>query len=192
MINPTQITNFKRSDKELQLFWIFCILVAGKNSDVAARKVGSLFKDLGDKTPFEFLKENRNSIRNLLVAHKVGQYNRIENAILQSLDLDLSTASLEDLMNVKGVGPKTARFFLLHSRHDCEHVILDVHILHYLRTRWQMDVARSTPPPVEYNRIEKIASNFIKLDFPNLSMAEADLLIWVEQSGRLAESPFPA
>jgi thermostable 8-oxoguanine DNA glycosylase len=190
MINPTQITNFERTDRELQLFWIFCILVAGKNSDVAARKVGSLFKNLGDQTPFEYLNENKHAIHNLLVANRVGQYNRIESALTQSLELDLRSATLEDLMKIKGVGPKTARFFLLHSRHDCEHVILDVHILRYLRTRWQMDVPINTPPPVEYNRIEKLAANLIKSDFPNLSMAEADLLIWANGSGRLEESPF--
>lgn len=190
MIDPTSITHFNRTDSELQLFWIFCILVAGKNSDVASKKVASLFNKLQDQTPFEYLEENRNSLHNLLVAHRVGQYTRIENAISQSLRVDLRTATLEDLMAIKGVGPKTARFFLLHSRGDCEHVILDTHILRYLRERWNMDVPISTPPPVEYNRIEKIAGNLIKTDYPHLSMAEADLLIWAQQSGRLNESPF--
>lgn len=190
MIDPTSITNFNRTDTELQLFWIFSILVAGKNADVAARKVATLFKDLNGKTPFQYLEENRNSLHNLLVANRVGQYTRIENAINQSLRLDLRTATLEDLMAVKGVGPKTARFFLLHSRGDCEHVILDVHILRYLREKWNMDVPLSTPPPVEYNKIEKLAAKFIKTDYPQLSMAEADLLIWAQQSGRLNESPF--
>lgn len=192
MIDPTSITHFDRTDSELQLFWIFCILVAGKNSDVAAKKVANLFKELNGQTPFEYFEENINSIHNILVANRVGQYNRIEGAIIQSLRLDLRTATLEDLMAIKGVGPKTARFFLLHSRRDCEHVVLDVHILRYLREKWHMDVPISTPPIAEYNKIEKLAAKFIKTDYPHLSMADADLLIWAQQSGRLNESPFTA
>ena len=34
IIDPKDITNYSRTDSELQSFWIFCILVAGKNSDI--------------------------------------------------------------------------------------------------------------------------------------------------------------
>jgi thermostable 8-oxoguanine DNA glycosylase len=102
--------------------------------------------------------------------------------------LDLRTATINDLLAIHGVGGKTARFFLLHSRKDCEHVVLDTHVLAYLRDRWGMDVPTSTPPKKEYERIERIAVNLIKTDYPNFSMAEADLLIWTKRSGRLEET----
>lgn len=186
MITPTKITDFNRSDRDLQLFWLFCIVVAGKNSDFAASKIAGLFKNLTpDETPFAYLKANQHAIHNLLVANKVGQYGRIERAFSQSLDLNLRTATLEQLLEVFGVGSKTARFFLLHSRQDCSHVVLDTHVLAYLRDRWKMDVPAATPPAKEYERIEAIAANLIRADYPGLSMAEADLLIWTKQSGRL-------
>ena len=30
---PADITNYNRTDVELQTFWLFCVLIAGKNSD---------------------------------------------------------------------------------------------------------------------------------------------------------------
>ncbi len=74
-INPHDITNYERTDSQLQAFWIFCILVAGKNSDTTARLVTKLLKDRGDKTPFEFIKSLKLSeLHNYLKAHKTGQY----------------------------------------------------------------------------------------------------------------------
>lgn len=185
MIDPLVVTNFERTDKELQTFWIFCICVAGKNSDVAATKLNNLFKVLRpNETPFEYLSANKNAIHNILVANKIGQYSRIEKAIIDSLALDLRTSSLEDLMNVFGVGSKTARFFLLHSRRNCDHIVLDVHILKYLREKYEMNVPEQTPPPARYNEIEKIAIHLFRAEFPNLSLAEIDLLIWAKMSNR--------
>ena len=54
MENLIDPTNYNRTDDELQTFWIFCILVAGKNSDTTARLVTKLLKDR-EKTPFEFI-----------------------------------------------------------------------------------------------------------------------------------------
>ena len=85
-----------------------------------------------------------------------------------------------------GVGNKTARFFLLHSRENCEHVVLDIHILRYLRERWKQDVPDNTPQNnKQYKEIADKVAYFIKTDFPYLTMAEADLLIWTKGSGRL-------
>lgn len=184
MITPTSITKFDRTDGELELFWLFGLLVAGKNSDWAANKLMSMFK--GVESPFQFLRTHEHSLHNYLVANKVGQYTRLERAFQQSLSLDLRNATLEQLMSVFGVGPKTARFFLLHSRKDCQHIVLDTHVLRYLRERWKMEnVPTSTPSEAEYGRIERIAVNLIRADFPKLSLAEADLLIWSKMSGRL-------
>lgn len=121
------------------------------------------------------------------MAHRVGQYTRIEWAFQQSIDLDLTTVNLERLLSIYGVGSKTARLFMLHSRQDCQHVVLDTHILRFLNQRFGLEVPANTPPPKEYARLEPIAANPIRSEFPSLSMAAADLLIWTKMSGRLEE-----
>ena len=36
MIDPFKITNFKRTDEELEEFWLFCLCVAGKTASIVA------------------------------------------------------------------------------------------------------------------------------------------------------------
>lgn len=187
-IDPKNITKFDRSQEELELFWLFCILVAGKNADWASLKLLDLFRNKPeDQTPFEFLKTRLTDLNNILVANKVGQYRRIQKAIEQSLEIDLRTASVGDLMEIHGVGPKTARFFILHTRADAECAVLDTHILKWMRSLVDpiFEVPASTPPINKYQTLEFVAIKLMKTHFPNISLAEADLLIWTKMSGRL-------
>lgn len=190
MITPTQITNFHRNQSELQSFWLFSLFVAGKNSDYAARALARLLSRLQDgQTPFDYLRElGEVGVHNALVAAKVGQYGRLTKAVLQSLDLDLQNCSLEDLVNVHGCGPKTARFFLLHTRADCECAVLDTHILAWMRDLG-IDTPKATPQGKQYLSLEKIFINLAKAHYPAMSIADIDLLIWMKQSGRLNDEP---
>ena len=43
MIDPDDITKFDRTDFELLEFWLFCCIVAGKNSKVQAKKLDEFF-----------------------------------------------------------------------------------------------------------------------------------------------------
>lgn len=185
-IDPKNITKFDRSQEELEMFWLFCILVAGKNADWASVKLMDLFKNKPeDQTPFEFLKTHLVDLNNILVSNKVGQYRRIQKAIEQSLEIDLRTASVDELMGIFGIGPKTARFFVLHTRKDAECAVLDTHVLKWLKGLVVLDVPSSTPPMNKYQQLEKLAVHFMRIHFPNMSLAEADLLIWTKMSGRL-------
>lgn len=183
MISPTSITNFDRSTRELQVFWLFSIFVAGKNSDIASRKLSQLTGLMPDEMhPFDWFRVN--SIRDALEKCKVGQYNRIGKAIQQSLDLDLKTATLSQLMEVHGVGPKTARFYLLHSRKDCKHAVLDVHILNWIRSQG-LYAPTQTPQKTEtYDEFERIFYRLANEHFPNIPLANVDLHLWTEMSGR--------
>ena len=188
-IDPKNITKFDRSQEELEFFWLFCILVAGKNADWASLKLLDLFRNKPeDQTPFEFLKTRLTDLNNILVANKVGQYRRITKAIEQSISLDLKTATLDEFLEVFGVGPKTARFFILHTRKDAECAVLDTHILKWMRTivHESIDVPTSTPPVKEYEKWENMATKMMKVWFKGISLAEADLMIWTQMSGRLA------
>lgn len=185
-IDPKNITNLCRTESELQAFWMFCISVAGKNSDYASAALSRfLSKKQQDQTPFEFLAQLGNDgIQEELVQSKIGQYNRIRIAFIQSLALDLRTCTLDDLLGVYGVGPKTARFFLLHTRKDAKYAVLDTHIMAWMR-KHGVDAPLRSPHPKQYENYERIFLQMVQSHFPGVSPADVDLLIWVEQSGRL-------
>lgn len=193
MINPLRITNFKRTDTELQVFWIFCILVAGKNADNAARVIARILSrmPLEEYTPFQcFRALGELGIRNALVAARAGQYDRVSRAIRESLDLDLRTASVEDLENIFGVGPKTARFFLLHSRPGMEVAVIDTHIRKFLNYHLQ-DVPRHLSRK-QYAELEPVFISLAKAYFPGMAIADVDLLLWAQYSGRFdSEDAYP-
>jgi thermostable 8-oxoguanine DNA glycosylase len=96
------------------------------------------------------------------------------------IDLDLHTCTIADLEAIKGIGPKTSRFFMLHSRPDQELIVLDIHILRYLKRRFRMKVPKSTPSGKRYLAIEAEAIRKIKKHMPNWkSFAEFDLNAWI-------------
>ena len=185
-IDPLQVTNFDRTDDQLQRFWLFCIIVAGKNSDWAASTVSKLLKRKPDDVPAITWLNQSNDLHNTLVANRVGQYTRIENAIKQSNEVDLRTATVQELEGIHGVGPKTARFFVLHTRRDARVAVIDTHQLKWLASHAGEDTVPSqTPQGKKYLEWEQLWLNLTDSYYSGLSKAEADLLIWADQSGRL-------
>ena len=188
MIDPMRVTNYERGKAQLEAFWTFCIVVAGRNSEYAARVVSDLLRRAMNRneTPFEWMRElGPEGIRSKLVAHKAGQYTRISRALVESLSLDLGSCTLDELEGIHGVGPKTARFFLLHTRKDVEHVVLDTHVIKWL-ARMGVDVPRKIyANKDDYRFYEAIAISLYRSHFPMLSLAEADLLVWSTMSGRI-------
>jgi thermostable 8-oxoguanine DNA glycosylase len=187
MITPKNITNFSRTTHELQSFFLFGLFCAGKNSDYASKCLSRLLSKDKDE-PFKILKTlGEIGIHNALVASRIGQYSRLTKGIMQALDLDLATCSLEDLMNIHGVGPKTARFFLLHTRANYECAVLDTHILKFLRDH-QVDAPKNTPTNYkQYLDLEKKFIYLAKINFPSMALADIDLTLWMKYSGRLDE-----
>ena len=187
VIDPKNITDFNRTDSQLEMFWLFCISVAGKNSDTTSKLLSSMF--YGEDSPFDTLRDlGEDGIYKMLVANHTGQYNRISKAFTQSLTLDLRSCNLDDLLSIHGVGPKTARFFLLHTREDSKHAVLDTHILKWMKDHG-IDHAPDTTPQNKqtYIKYENMFYLLVQHYFPGLSLAQADLLIWTQQSGRLNE-----
>lgn len=186
-IDPVKITDFNRSDRELELFWLFCICVAGKNADQTAAKVAALAAGVPQDVSLIRWLATDDDLFLRLAACRMGQYARIQRAISESAALDLRTCTVYDLQGVYGIGPKTARFFLLHSRPGVEVAVLDTHVLRWMRERFDVpDVPKSTPNVYgKYLTLESIALSLIKAQYPGLTVAEADLLIWATMSGRL-------
>ena len=209
-IDPTNITDFSRDTNQLEAFWLFCMFVAGKNSDYASRCLSKLINSVNQLTHvpdgdgkfvlvalgnseeegiFNYFKSiGETGIHNALVANKVGQYNRLTKGVMQSLDLDLTNCTLEDLLKIHGVGNKTARFFLLHTRKGCEYAVLDTHILAWLRSHGVEEAPKTTPTDNRlYRLIENRFRHMSRASYPHLTDAEIDLLIWSIQSGRLSD-----
>ena len=190
-IDPTDITDFSRDTNQLEAFWLFCMFVAGKNSDYASRCLSKLIHGMskrGYDGIFNYFKDlGRDGIHNALVANKVGQYTRLTKGVMQSLDLDLTNCTLEDLLKIHGVGNKTARFFLLHTRKGCEYAVLDTHILAWLRSHGVEEAPKTTPTDNRlYRLIENRFRHMSRASYPHLTDSQIDLLIWSEQSGRLS------
>jgi thermostable 8-oxoguanine DNA glycosylase len=184
-IDPENVTNFNRDLEELEAFWIFAICVAGKNSQTTAKQVNRLLTSLLDsynRTPFSNILQciEEGSLEKFLSDAHIGQYTRITQALRESTEKleSLPTVSLDTLESIYGVGPKTARFFLVHSRPGVQLAVLDVHILRWLR-RQGYDVPSVTPSGKKYLEIEKLfLAECVKR---NKTPAELDLEIWREK-----------
>jgi thermostable 8-oxoguanine DNA glycosylase len=179
MIDPSNITNYNRDRYELEEFALFSILVAGKTARVQAEKLDSflrLCRDL-NYTPFQYV-QSLVTIELLITvakAYKLGQYTRVVRAFDDISKLDVKTCTIADLESCYGIGPKTARFFILHTRKNQKVAALDTHILKFLKSKGVKKVPKNTPVGKEYERLEKI---FLSMVPKGKSVAEFDLEIW--------------
>ena len=146
---------FNRTDAELEGFFLFCICVAGKNADRTVKAINRLFKPT--QRPTYFLRRlcKTKKLHGKLKEQGFGQYSRIEGAIHQWLDskLNLRTCTIEELEQIHGIGPKTARMFVSLTRPKTNVAILDVHILRWLRSKG-IDAPAQTPTGKRYLALE--------------------------------------
>lgn len=183
VINPDVITDFGRTDEQLQELVLFCIIVAGKSAHQQAKKLEEflhLHPSLREgKTPFQYISTllEMGILRTSLEKARLGQYTRLEKAFSQVIPLDLRTCTPEELESIPGIGMKTSRFFIVHSRELAEYAVLDTHILKYIRDVIGVDTPRQTPAKRKYLELEKIYLEHAKCK--NMSLAELDLKIWV-------------
>ena len=61
--------------------------------------------------------------------------------------------------------------------------MLDVHILRWMREVHGIKTPKQTPSGKRYEDLEQQAIALIGKSYPNLSLADADLLIWKMMSG---------
>jgi thermostable 8-oxoguanine DNA glycosylase len=186
MINPYEITNYSRNEAELQELLMFCILVAGKTAYIQAQKLESFLIasrehcGLDEKaTPFEILKalDDESYLLHMIHEAKLGQYNKIYNAFnyLIKNKIDLFECGPIELEKIPGVGMKTSRFFILHSRDNVNLAVLDVHILKFLGTLGHK-VPKTTPNKKQYYYLEQKFLDHCRS--VEKHPAEVDLEIW--------------
>jgi thermostable 8-oxoguanine DNA glycosylase len=191
MINPNQITNYNRTESELEEFLMFAILVAGKTAKQQAKKLDEflsskkVLKLPEDTTPLEFLDclIRCDMLSSLMMKHKLGQYKRLTFAFIGILKFkgNLKNVSVKELESVRGIGSKTARFFILHSRPNQKIAVLDTHILKYMYAQGY-DVPKATPPKHRYGIIEQ---QFLQIaEDQKMSVADLDLTIWKQYANK--------
>lgn len=186
MVDPHDCTKYNRTDSELEEFLIFSVCVAGKRADTTAKAVDKLLTELGWKswliglTPLDFIRgRSYRYVKERLLICGIGCMQLKATALKQlaTRRLNLRTCSVEDLESIHGIGPKTARYFLLHTRKKCRVAALDTHILKWLAARGIPNVPKSTPPAGKsYKRLEDIFLGHARE--MRKTPAQLDLEIW--------------
>ena len=188
-IDPNNVTDFYRSHYNLMVFWLFCLFVRGKNADVQAKKLEQFLKNVGGVTQLPYLYQKH--IETALREVKAGQYRTLSRAIDETLDRIvgarefLMTATVAELESIYGVGPKTARYFILHTQKGARVAALDTHIMHFL---WlELDASEGLVAPVKVVTGEKylyFEQKFLDIaDEFGVEPAVLDLAVWRASRG---------
>lgn len=179
-LDPDNITNFNLNEDELQLNILFWICAAGKNGHTSARCLSNLLSQFSlltkETSPFNIIKKIYD-LPNELKKSGIGCYNNKSRTIKELINknLNLKNCSIDDLESIWGMGPKTVRCFLIHTRKNQKLAGLDRHVLRFLK-EMGYDVPRNSPNKKKYRELEKI---FIKIaDSLNKTPSELDLEIW--------------
>lgn len=194
MIDPKKVTNYKRNEFQLQEWLLYCIMVAGKKSEIETKKLDAFFNDLDSRTgqsPFNFIRKLLKTssviwvdgLMEHLSKNKIAPYKQRYNSFVDVVTLlpdNLSKVTIDDLQKVRGISTKTSRFFLTHSREDFDEPVIDTHILKFLRDEGY-EVPESTP---QNPKIYAVAANYFR-DIAKLrrkTVTELDLEIWTKYS----------
>jgi hypothetical protein len=196
MIDPNNVTNAARSAAELEEFLLFCVVVAGKNADQQALKLENF---LGGRVPFDFIRvsDREGKLEARLRDVRLGKYSLLGRSFreLSRSEADLATCTWEELTLFPGIGIKTAKFFVLHSRPREMHGILDTHVLAWMREHWAeagrsgLSVPRHSPQdPRVYRFWETVYFGMVSARHhgrasSQVDWARFDLDLWKERRG---------
>ena len=190
MIDPYNITNYNRTEGELQKFLLFCIVVAGKTAYIQAQKLEEFLLSVNERL---MLPEHVDPFQSLISADqhgilfeeikkaKLGQYKKIYSGFkfITQKDYNLNRMTPKILEEIPGVGMKTSRSFLLHSDifYKDKIAILDTHILKFIKENIDDRAPKSTPViPLTYRFWEDMFLNWCNNN--NKNVADFDLEVW--------------
>lgn len=189
-IDPYNITNYDRTEEELQLFLLFCIVVAGKTAYIQAEKLEQFLLSVNKRLmmpenvkPFQSIKsaEQHGILFEEIKLAKLGQYKKIYSGFkfISEREYNLNRMTPKILEEIPGVGMKTSRFFLLHSDkfYKDQIAILDTHILKFIKENIDDRAPKSTPViPLTYRYWENLFLDWCKKNDKNV--ADFDLEVW--------------
>jgi hypothetical protein len=180
-VDPTNIpTRLTQAQKEW--FILFSLAVAGKGARQTERKLNALLESInpdgwGFGGPFakiEYLIVT-GQLMQALKEFKFGQYNRIYKAFTQVTKMK-APYTVQGLMGIDGIGPKTASFIHLYTNPKADCVPLDTHILKYLRAQGY-DAPKSTPQAgIKYDNLEKQFQSLAKKQ--GKTVRQLDTEVW--------------
>jgi len=186
MVDPINFTDYNRTDFELEEAALFSVLVTGKSALTTAKSLNKLLTSTGwsaGQSPFAFLKEySLLFLTQLLRMKGIGCYNSKAKSIFELVrsKIDLRTCAIDELEKIHGIGQKTSRMFLLHTRPNVRCAALDTHILKYLADKGY-EVPKNTPSSKK--KYKELESVFLSLaDKSHMSVADFDLSIWRKYS----------
>lgn len=189
MVDPTKITNYHLSSQELEEVMLFWICAAGKNGVTAAKCLHNLLSSwkTANESPYEIVRniDKKASLSQALKDSGIGCYNNKAKTFraLANSNFDLKNCTVENLESIPGIGPKTARCFLIHSRPNQQYAGLDTHALKFLRDKGH-EVPKSTPNGKKYRTLELIFLQYAKES--GMTVADFDLMIWNDYRTRRA------
>ena len=193
--------NTNRSEMELRQFLAFAIAVGGKRANQTANAMDRLLEFGPD--PFANVSNycNRMWLESIMGPEIDHMAKTIEfmaslgfgcqesrtkaflkmNKNLMRQDIDLRTCTVEELESCLGIGPKTARFFLLYSRPGQELAALDVHIWKVVRDHFPD--APKNPPFGSKKKYQYWEAKFLSLlktesKYSHLTPVEFDFYGW--------------
>jgi hypothetical protein len=196
MIDPNNVTNAARTADELEEFLLFCVVVAGKNADQQSAKLENF---LGGRRPFAFIRASarEGKLEARLREVRLGKYSLLGRSFrdLSHSKADLAACTWEELTGFPGIGIKTAKFFVLHSRAKEMHGVLDTHVLAWMREHWALagrgglSVPRHSPQdPRIYRFWETVYFGMVSARHhggasAHVDWARFDLDLWKERRG---------
>jgi hypothetical protein len=190
MIDPYNITNYNRTQSELEEFLLFCIVVAGKTAYIQSRKLDEFLSSVNKRlmmpehvSPFQSLKsaEQHGILMEEIQKSKLGQYKKIYSGFkyISQRNYELNRMTPDILESIPGVGMKSSRFFLLHSDtfYKDKIAILDTHILKFIKENIDDRAPKSTPViPITYRFWEDMFLKWCSVN--NKNVADFDLEVW--------------
>lgn len=169
--------------EQLTMFLLWCTVTPGKKSETITPRFNNLFKKHDTKS---LLNSHGRHIHTLLKKEGIGQYDRLMKCWKTIRNIkpigQLKTITREELVTIPGIGPKTASFFIVHSRKWQEMAVLDVHILDWVREQYPLfKIPEQTPQDLNvYRQIEGLfLGRACQL---NMSPADLDNHIWKQRS----------
>jgi hypothetical protein len=179
VIDPTAITKYDRTHAELEELLLNAITFAGKNARQQAQKMHALFGGQ-KKSPFALIRgwTKSKTLTKQLKQVRIGKYILLSKSFteLAHSRIDLAVCTVEDLEAFPGIGAKTARLFVLHSRKGQEFAVIDTHMLKEMRAL-NMTTLRTTPAGKKYSELEKKLVTHLKKNGIE-DFAEYDLNVW--------------
>lgn len=165
---------------DLQARLIYSMIVAGKAADFANQVIDRLLAGKPQGVlPFAWLRTlTDDQLEAALREARSGNYTKLTRGLRELVDarLDLVRCTPAELQTVHGIGPKTARFWILWTRPGARYAALDVHVLRWLRGKGY-DAPTSTPAdPKTYDQLER--AFIAEADQRGMTPRELDFAIW--------------